>query len=94
MAMPTLLKARHSFEKEVVPRADIVATRKKKSLIKDSIAGHLADTLIQFLLGQLLTDSTLLECYFLITEHISPPTLLPNTFTELSMRGKREECHY
>lgn len=82
MAMPTLLKAQHSFEKEVVPRVDIVATRKKKSLIKDSIAGHLADTLIQFLLGQLLTDSTLLECYFLITEHISPPPPFSQTHSQ------------
>lgn len=82
MAMPTLLKAQPSFEKEAVPRVDIVATRKKKSLIKDSIAGHLADTLIQFLLSQLLTDSTLLECYFLITEHISSPPPFSQTHSQ------------
>lgn len=83
MAMPTLLKPWHSFEKEVVPRVDTVATRKKKkSLIKDSIAGHLADTLIRFLLGQLLTDGTLLECYFLITEHISPPSPFSQTHSQ------------
>lgn len=47
MAMLTLLKAWHNLEKEVVLRVDMVTMRgKKRSLIKDSTAGHLADTLI------------------------------------------------
>lgn len=92
MAMPTLSKAWHNFVKAVVPGIDIATTRKKKILIKDSIAGHLADTLIWFLLGQFLTDSTLLECYFLITEHVFPshhpsPKHIHRTFNEREKGG-------